>query len=580
MLLRLYCQNVVETYIIIGRLEAVASLASVKGRLCNDIIQLFIRLDPTADIETSATRSLSYDQIIKSISCLRFGEMGVYSKTVAVSLIVSFLLFLSASAERNDGTFRVGLKKLKLDPKSRLAARVGSKQLKPLRAYGLGGSGDADIVTLKNYLDAQYYGEIAIGTPPQKFTVVFDTGSSNLWVPSSKCYFSIACLFHSKYKSSRSSTYEKNGKSAAIHYGTGAIAGFFSNDAVTVGDLVVKDQEFIEATKEPGITFVVAKFDGILGLGFQEISVGNAAPVWYNMLKQGLIKEPVFSFWLNRNAEDEEGGELVFGGVDPKHFKGEHTYVPVTQKGYWQFDMGDVLIGGAPTGYCESGCSAIADSGTSLLAGPTTVITMINHAIGAAGVVSQQCKIVVDQYGQTILDLLLSETQPKKICSQIGLCTFDGKRGVSMGIESVVDKENAKSSNGVGDAACSACEMAVVWIQSQLRQNMTQERILDYINDLCERLPSPMGESAVDCAQLSTMPTVSLTIGGKVFDLAPEEYVLKVGEGPAAQCISGFIALDVAPPRGPLWILGDVFMGKYHTVFDFGKEQVGFAEAV
>ena len=54
------------------------------------------------------------------------------------------------------------------------------------------------------------------------------------------------------------------------------------------------------------------------------------------MLKQGLIKEPEFSFWLNRNAEDEEGGELVFGGVDPKHFKGQHTYVHVTQKGYWQ----------------------------------------------------------------------------------------------------------------------------------------------------------------------------------------------------------------------------------------------------
>ena len=57
----------------------------------------------------------------------------------------------------------------------------------------------------------------------------------------------------------------------------------------------------------------------------------------------------------------------------------------------------------------------------------------------------------------------------------------------SMGIESVVDKENAKSSSGVGDAACSACEMAVVWIQSQLRQNMTQERILDYINDVTQQ---------------------------------------------------------------------------------------------
>lgn len=54
------------------------------------------------------------------------------------------------------------------------------------------------------------------------------------------------------------------------------------------------------------------------------------------MVEQGLIKEPVFSFWLNRKTEEEAGGELVFGGVDPNHFKGEHTFVPVTQKGYWQ----------------------------------------------------------------------------------------------------------------------------------------------------------------------------------------------------------------------------------------------------
>ena len=56
----------------------------------------------------------------------------------------------------------------------------------------------------------------------------------------------------------------------------------------------------------------------------------------YNMVKQGLVKEPVFSFWLNRNTEEEEGGEIVFGGVDPNHYKGKHTYVPVSQKGYWQ----------------------------------------------------------------------------------------------------------------------------------------------------------------------------------------------------------------------------------------------------
>ncbi|XP_072995082.1 aspartic proteinase oryzasin-1-like [Typha latifolia] len=508
--------------------------------------------------------------------------MGMRHGILAISLLLSILLLPLASA---DGLIRIGLKKKTMDENSRIAARIVAGEGKQLMARKngiLGGFQDgeeADIVALKNYMNAQYFGEIGIGSPPQKFTVIFDTGSSNLWVPSSKCYFSIACFFHAKYKSSRSSSYHKNGKSASIHYGTGSISGFFSEDHVLLGDLVVKTQDFIEATREPSVTFVAAKFDGILGLGFQEISVGGAVPVWYNMVKQGLVKEPVFSFWFNRNAEEGEGGEIVFGGVDPNHYKGKHTYVPVTQKGYWQFDMGDVLIGSQTTGFCAGGCAAIADSGTSLIAGPTTIITEINQKIGASGIVSQECKTVVAEYGQQILELLLAETQPSKICSKIGLCAFDGTHGVSLGIKSVVSKSVERSDDALSDAMCTACEMAVVWMQNQLRQNQTQDVIMNYINELCEKLPSPMGESAVDCRSIASMPDVTFTIGGKKFELKAEQYIMKIGEGPAAQCISGFTAMDVPPPRGPLWILGDVFMGVYHTVFDYGNSRVGFAEA-
>ncbi|GMN44125.1 hypothetical protein TIFTF001_013305 [Ficus carica] len=479
--------------------------------------------------------------------------------------------------DSSNGLMRINLKKRALDLESIKADRI-VRESKYKEFHHLGNS-DEDIVLLKNYLDAQYYGEIGIGSPVQNFTVIFDTGSSNLWVPSAKCYFSLACYFHSRYKSSKSTTYTSIGKSCEINYGSGSISGFFSQDNVQVGDVVVKDQVFIEATREGSLSFLLAKFDGILGLGFQEISVGNVTPVWYNMVQQDLVSDEVFSFWLNRDPTAEVGGEIIFGGVDEKHFKGKHTYVPVTKKGYWQIEMGDIFVGNQSTGVCEGGCAAVVDSGTSLLAGPTTVVTEINHAIGAKGVVSTECKLIVSQYGDVIWDLLVSGVKPDKVCEQIGLCLFNGAEYVSAGIETVVERENRKEGVSADPALCTVCEMAVIWFQNQLRQQGTKEKVLNYVNQLCESLPSPSGESIINCNSISTMPNITFTIGSQPFTLTPEQYIVKTGEGLTSVCISGFSAFDIPPPRGPLWILGDVFMGVYHTVFDYGDLQVGFALA-
>ncbi|CAL0320919.1 unnamed protein product [Lupinus luteus] len=483
------------------------------------------------------------------------------------------------------GLMRIGLKKRSLDIQSIRAARLARDEVRLGRpmigAYDpyIGEPRDDDIVPLKNFLDAQYYGEIRIGTPPQTFNVIFDTGSSNLWVPSSKCYFSLACYTHHWYKAKKSKTYTKNGTSCKISYGSGAISGFFSQDNVKVGDVIVKNQDFIEATREGSLSFVLAKFDGLFGLGFQEISVENAVPVWYNMVQQHLVKEQVFSFWLNGDPNAKNGSELVFGGVDPKHFKGNHSYVPVTKKGYWQIEMGDFFIGDISTGVCEGGCAVIVDSGTSLLAGPTTVVTQINHAIGAEGVLSVECKEVVSEYGELLWDLLVSGLQPGHVCSQVGLCfSKNDQSNKSVGIEMVTEKERRESSTE-GSVLCSSCQMLVVWIQNELKQKSTKERVFKYVNELCESLPSPNGESVVSCDSISELPNITFTIGDKPYILTPEQYILKTGEGVAEICLSGFIAFDIPPPRGPIWILGDIFMRVYHTVFDYGNLRLGFAKA-
>ncbi|XP_057753150.1 cyprosin-like [Arachis stenosperma] len=492
-------------------------------------------------------------------------------------LVVMSLWACSASMAckaPSDGLMRVRLKRRNLDIKSLSSARI--KEVVSKNHL------EADGVYLKNYLDAQYFGEIGIGSPPQSFKVVFDTGSSNLWVPSSKCIMSIGCIIHSKYRSKLSSTYKKIGTPCKIPIGRGAIYGFFSQDYVKIGDMIIRDQEFAEITKEGSLEFLAMHFDGILGLGFQNFSVGEVTPVWYNMIEQGHTGQKIFSLWLNQDPMAKIGGEIVFGGIDWKHFRGDHTYVPISRKGYWQIELDDIRLAKDSSGLCEGGCSAIIDSGKSLIAGPTSIVAQINHAIGAEGYVSFECKNIVHTYGDTIWKFVTSGIRPEIVCVDLGLCSRNGSHSPTKNefIETVVDNEAWGETGTRESPFCTFCDMIVLWIQVQLKQRNAKEKILKHVDELCEKLPNPIGQSFIDCNSISTMPPITFMIGNKAFPLSPQQYVLKVEEGCSTVCYGGFVALDVHPPQGPLWVLGDLFLGAYHTVFDYGNLRIGFAEAV
>ncbi|KAI0390894.1 aspartic peptidase domain-containing protein [Xylariaceae sp. FL0594] len=232
---------------------------------------------------------------------------------------------------------------------------------------------------ISNFMNAQYFSEISIGTPPQDFKVILDTGSSNLWVPSQSCG-SIACYLHAKYDSSASSTYKKNGSDFEIRYGSGSLSGFVSQDDVTIGDIKIKGQDFAEATSEPGLAFAFGRFDGIMGMGFDRISVNGIVPPFYQMVNQKLIDEPVFAFYLNSESGSDDS-EVVFGGVDKDHYTGKITEIPLRRKAYWEVDLDSISFGDETAELDNTG--VILDTGTSLIALPTDLAELLNKEMGA-----------------------------------------------------------------------------------------------------------------------------------------------------------------------------------------------------
>ncbi|XP_040318147.1 renin isoform X1 [Herpailurus yagouaroundi] len=261
-------------------------------------------------------------------------------------------------------------------------ARLGAEWSQFTKRFSFGNS--TSPVVLTNYLDTQYYGEIGIGTPPQTFKVIFDTGSANLWVPSTKCSpLYTACEIHSLYDSSESSSYMENGTAFTIHYGSGKVKGFLSQDEVTVGGITVT-QTFGEVTELPLIPFMLAKFDGILGMGFPAQAVGGVTPVFDHILSQGVLKEDVFSVYYSRNSKNSHllGGEVVLGGSDPQYYQGNFHYVSVSKTGSWQIKMKGVSVRSA-TVVCEEGCMVVVDTGASYISGPTSSLRLLMETLGA-----------------------------------------------------------------------------------------------------------------------------------------------------------------------------------------------------
>eukprot|EP00927_Polykrikos_kofoidii_P005785 TRINITY_DN122_c0_g1_i6.p1 TRINITY_DN122_c0_g1~~TRINITY_DN122_c0_g1_i6.p1 ORF type:complete len:425 (-),score=60.96 TRINITY_DN122_c0_g1_i6:478-1752(-) len=257
-----------------------------------------------------------------------------------------------------------------------------------------------------------YFGEIFVGLPdPQRFTVVFDTGSGHVFLPSSACKAE-TCQQHKRYDpilSDSAVAVNYNGSPAlssliedrdqvSVSYGTGEIAGEFTRETVCLADAMKSPLPFpltsvptaencvrvriVLARKMSEEPFKHFGFDGVIGLGLKGLALHPGFHFFGQMTNKNKM-HPTFSFFIARGEQTRS--EITFGGHDESRMLSPLRYASVSnpQLGHWRVAIRKVLIGNVSLPLCDDGsCTAIVDTGTSILGVPHEAVgTVVSQTL-------------------------------------------------------------------------------------------------------------------------------------------------------------------------------------------------------
>ncbi|OCB89454.1 acid protease [Sanghuangporus baumii] len=313
----------------------------------------------------------------------------------AVCLIVLTVLSSSAVASRASASLHIPLARRKISPRSindfaTVADSIRTKYGRPAIASSSSKKrqNTANVDITNQQADSSYFAPISVGTPPQEFNVILDTGSSDLWVASNQC---LACPQKSPlFDSSQSSSLSSSQQSITISYGSGQVAGTVATDAVSMGGFTISEQT-LSIVDQISSNFLTQPVSGLMGLAFQTIAQSRATPFWETLANENQLTDPEMSFWLTRFVDDtqaqelEPGGAFTLGGTNSSLFTGDIDFVDIPEDvtpSFWLLPLQEVTVQGnsvsIPTG--DAGLAAI-DTGTTLVAGPSTAVQNIFNEI-------------------------------------------------------------------------------------------------------------------------------------------------------------------------------------------------------
>ncbi|KAF9556704.1 acid protease [Agrocybe pediades] len=278
-----------------------------------------------------------------------------------------------------------------VSPNSTAPMPANRKASRPSRRASAAG------MPIVNQGGASFLGTVNIGTPPQPFSVVLDTGSSDLWVANTNCP---NCPPNQRvFDPTKSSTF-KGASSAAvasapevtIQYGQGAVLGTLASDTVSMGSFSIDQQTFLSVDRVSS-DLAQSATEGIMGLAFNAIASTGATPFWQQLVSNNQLSSPEMSFWLQRTDpktadEIDAGGIFTLGGVNNSLFTGDIEFLDMPSTGgpdmFWVLNVESVTVNGQNIPITTSGGASLAaiDTGTTLLGAPSDVAAAIWKVVG------------------------------------------------------------------------------------------------------------------------------------------------------------------------------------------------------
>jgi pepsin A len=362
--------------------------------------------------------------------------------------------------------------------------------------------------------------------------VVFDTGSTNIWMASDLCEGVCARKGRHRYNHTVSTTYVKPAHSSVldIQFGTASLKGPRGIDNFHVGPFTIKHQAFNLIAREDGFSFEKLPLEGIVGLAFPSMSASGELPFFDNVIHQKLLEHNEFAFYVDDHGGDSSGGAVLWGGVDPDLYEGPIVLFPVSQAHYWALDLHEFRVGSERL-----------------------------HIGGGDYDVHSSSKVPSH-------NVLLAEPHFAPLSPQ--------RRSTVRKIA-----KNATDRKVTSAVSASAARRIPKLVVDSGTTYVTADPLLRA--EIATRLPDGRCD---DTAKYPHLVFTLKDVAGNFhdLDLSPREYMASADEGQT--CELSVMELTIPEKYGPGMVVGELFMRRYFTVFDRGSgapddARIGFARA-